>query len=352
MSMRPGRAVLAGLPLLLAVGSCDAPPHDRGRLLVTSGFTDQVFVLDAATGAVLDSLSLDRRPGERDEPHGVAVAPDGRLWYATLSHGEATLWKYEAAGNRLVGRLTLPTAGASRVRLSPDGTLAAVPDYWRSGPGGHGRVAVVRTEDLTVVGAPAVCEAPHDAVFSPSGDRIAVTCSRGREVVVLEVQGLTVSGRYAVTDVALPPPRPMNAAWSPDGQTLWVSLMGRGSVVELELDTGRRLERPTGEAPAQVALSPDGRLLAVANRGDASLSLLSVGTGVDGRVAVPGAHPHGVAFDPVRPVAYLTYEGDVETPGGVVAVDAMQRRVLWHSPLGVFTLGVAYLPRAAGDRRR
>jgi hypothetical protein len=88
--MRPGRAVLAGLPLLLAVGSCDAPPHDRGRLLVTSGFTDQVFVLDAATGAVLDSLSLDRRPGERDEPHGVAVAPDGRLWYATLSHGEAT----------------------------------------------------------------------------------------------------------------------------------------------------------------------------------------------------------------------------------------------------------------------
>jgi DNA-binding beta-propeller fold protein YncE len=342
---------LVALPLLLALGSCEDSPVEGGSLLVTSGFTDQVFVLDAVRGEVLDSLSLDRRPGERDEPHGVAVASDGRHWYATLSHGEPTLWKYEAAGHRLVGRLTLPTAGASRVRLSPDGTLAAVPDYWRSGPGEVGRVAVVRTENLTVAGTPLVCEAPHDAVFSPSGDRIAVTCSRGAEVIVLDAGQLTVSGRYPVADAALPPPRPMNAAWSTDGERLWVSLMGRGSVVELELETGRRVERSTGAAPAQLALSPDERWLAVANRGDASLSLLSLGAEGGRRVPVPGAHPHGVAFDPKRPVVYLTYEGDVNTPGGVLAVEATQGRVLWHRPLGVFTLGVAYLPPTAGDAR-
>ena len=349
--MRPRRSGLVALPLLLALGSCEDRPTGGGSLLVTSGFTDQVFVLDAMTGEALDSLSLDRRPGERDEPHGVVVSPDGQRWYVTLSHGEPTLWKYETAGHRLVGRLTLPTAGASRVRISPDGALAAVPDYWRSGPGELGRVAVVRTEDLSVVGAPVVCEAPHDAVFSPTGDRIAVTCSRGSEVVILQARDLTVVGRYALTDADLPAPRPMNAAWSGDGKRLWVSLMGRGSVVELELDTERRLERPTGAAPAQVALSPDGRWLAVANRGDATLSLLSTGAEVDGRVPVPGAHPHGVAFDPTRPVVYLTYEGEVGSPGGVMAVEATQGRVLWHRPLGVFTLGVAYLPGAGGDAR-
>jgi DNA-binding beta-propeller fold protein YncE len=343
------RRRLAVLSLLLALGSCDRPSLAGGRLLVTSGFTDQVFVLDATSGAVLDSVSLDRRPGERDEPHGVAVAPDGQHWYATLSHGEPTLWKYETRGHRLVGRLTLPLAGASRVRVSPDGALAAVPDYWRSGGGRQGRVAVIRTEDLTVVGAPEVCPAPHDAVFSPSGERIAVTCSQGSEVAILDAASLEITGRYSVADSTAPPPRPMNAAWSPDGERLWVSLMGRGTIVELELDPGHRSERPTGPAPAQLAFSPRGAWLAVANRGGSSLSLLSMDADGASRIPVPGAHPHGVAFDPDRPIVYVTWEGDVNTLGGVMAVDASDGRILWHRSLGIYTLGIAFLPGTGGN---
>lgn len=351
--MRPRHSSAIALPLLLALGSCDGPPAHGGRLLVTSGFTDQIFVLSAVTGEVLDSLSLDRRPGERDEPHGVAVAPDGRHWYATLGHGEPTLWKYETEGNRLVGRLTLPLAGASRVRLSPDGGLAAVPDYWRSGGDQHGRVAVVRTEDLTVVAAPRVCAAPHDAAFSPSGDRIAVTCSQGREVAILDAASLEIARRYSVADSTNPPSRPMNAAWSPDGNTLWVSLMGRGTIVELELEGGRFTEQHSGPAPAQVALSAGGEWLAVANRGGSSVSLLAIiGDGGGRQVSVPGVHPHGVAFDPARPIVYATWEGDVHTAGGVLAVDASDGRILWHRSLGIYTLGVAFLPLSGDGRPR
>ncbi|NIU77918.1 MAG: hypothetical protein GWN71_31500, partial [Gammaproteobacteria bacterium] len=84
---------------LVACGTGD----QAGRVYLGSGMTDRVFVLDSRDGAVLDTLTLDPRRGETDEPHGLAVAPDGRHWYATLSHGEPTLWKFESDGDRLVG---------------------------------------------------------------------------------------------------------------------------------------------------------------------------------------------------------------------------------------------------------
>jgi DNA-binding beta-propeller fold protein YncE len=329
------------LAVLLAAACEQAPP--AGRLLVTSGFTDQVFVLDASTGTVLDSLSMDRRPGERDEPHGVAVAPDGLHWYATLSHGEPTLWKFESEGNRLVGRVTLPTTGASRVRLSPDGTLAAVPDYWRAGYGEPGRVAIVRTDDLTVVGTPEVCAAPHDAVFSPDGDRIAVTCAQGAGVVILGAPAFVPSARNDLFADPEARPRPMNATWTDDGQRLLVSLMGRGSIADIDLSTGEWTEIPSGANPAQIEMTGDGGWIVAANRGDRSLSLLPMNGGEPRTITIPGAHPHGVALGPGAAVAYVTYEGDVNTPGGVVAVDIESGSILWHTPLGSYTLGVAYL---------
>ena len=176
--------------------ACSPVPAER--LLVTSGFTDQIFVLDARTGRVTDSLSLDRRPGERDEPHSVTVSPDGSHFYATLSHGEPSFWKYESDGLRLVGRLTLPANGASRVRLSPDGSLAAIPDYWLSGGGVKSRVAFVRTDDLTVLANPKLCPAPHDAVFSPSGDRVAVICPLSDELVIIKTDGFVEINRAKI----------------------------------------------------------------------------------------------------------------------------------------------------------
>lgn len=367
MTARTGGAAGVILTALLLSAACAGDP-DGGMLLVTSGFTDQVFVVDAHSGSVLDSLELDRRPGERDEPHGVAVAPDGNHWYATLSHGEPTLWKYESADLRLVGRVTLPTTGASRVRLSPDGATAVVPDYWLAGSGAVSRIAVVKTHDLTVTATPEVCPAPHDAVFSPDGRRLAVTCALGDGVVILDAATLEVVGRQALADGpqgaaqageelppgeggvgAASPVRPMNAAWSPDGNTLWVSLMGRGTVVALSVATGARVRHPVGARPAQLEVSPDGSRVVVANRGDATVSVIDVRYGTARTVEMPGAHPHGVAFGTDPSVAFVTYEGDVETAGGVVALDLDAGALLWHTPVGIFTLGVAHL--ASGSHR-
>ena len=70
----------AGAALLASAcgGSPEVSPEDTPRLYVTSGLPDEVRVLDARDGTLLRTVSVDRRGGETDEPHGVTVSPDGR----------------------------------------------------------------------------------------------------------------------------------------------------------------------------------------------------------------------------------------------------------------------------------
>jgi DNA-binding beta-propeller fold protein YncE len=339
--------------VLLAGTGC-VEPVGGPRLYVTSGFTDEVLILSPASGRILERRDVDLRPGERDEPHGVAVAPDGRHWYVTLAHGEPTLWKYETEGDRLVGRTALPLRGASRVDVSPDGSTAVVADYWLGGLGAPSDVAVVTLETMDVVARIEVCAAPHHAAWSPSGDRIAIACALSDEIVLLDAKTLKRRGRFPVrppgpgdpvTRPGNPLAQPLNLAWSPDGSRLYVSLMRSDGVAAFTPDGERLWAVRTGDSPAQIALAPDGDLLVVANRGDASVALVDPETGTAHAVVLPDiAHPHGVALSDDGTVAYVTYEGATTTGGGVLALDLREERVLWKAPAGAFTLGVAVLP--------
>ena len=82
-----------------------------------------------------------------------------------------------------------------------------------------------------------------------------------------------------------------------------------------------------------------------ANRGDGTLGLVDTSTGRGRSLHLPEAlHPHGIVLSPDGTVAYVTYEGTTTSRGGVVAVDLKNGGILWHTPAGVFTLGVAFLP--------
>lgn len=337
------------LPHLLAVallcfhaGSCAESQQGAAgaKLYVTVGFEDQVHVLDARDGAVTGILSLNPRPGEVDEPHGVAVHPSTGHWYATVSHGTPTLWKFEGATDRLTGRLRLPLRGASRIGLSPDGSVALIPDYYRGSAGEATSVVLVGLRDLTVLGTHDLCVAPHDAAFTPDGRTAALACSLSDEIVLFRPDEPGAARSVHLDGGS----RPMNLAWSPDGSRLFATLMGAGAVAVIDPVTAQVVTRiPTGGSPAQIAAQPEGSLLAVANRTGGSFSLIDAGALTElGRFPVSGPHPHGVAWHPDGRSVFVTYEGDTDEPGGVVAFD-LEGEPLWETELGSYVLGVAAL---------
>lgn len=358
MRRSPLGLAVAGLTLAATVG-CD-DPGSRPQLLVTSGFTDEVLALDPETGAIAERIAVDPRPGERDEPHGVTVSPDGRHWYVTVSHGEPSLWKYESEGNRRVGRVGLPLRGAGRMGISPDGATGVVPDYWLGGTGAVSRVAVVRLADLVVTDTLTVCPAPHHAAYSPDGAIVAVTCPLSDEVVLFDAPdfGEVARVRLAagpggtwVDEPGNPRARPMNLAWHPDGSRLFVTLMRSDEVVVVDRGGGLVNRAVTPRSPTQLAVTPDGSRLVVAARGDFVAVVLDAQTLTTEHVVVlaDGPHPHGVALSPDGATAYITNEGTTRSVGGVAALDLASGETLWRVDAGVFTLGAAWRP--APDRR-
>lgn len=320
-----------------------------GTVYVTSGITDEVITIDAASGVVRENLRLDPRRHETDEPHGLAVSPDGRHLYATVSHGESTLWKFELEGDRLVGRVPLGIAGGARIGITPDGARAFIPDYDRGTSGAVSNVAVVELHDMIVTNRLPVCVGPHDAQVAPSGTDVAITCSLSDEIVVLDTRTLAEKHRFFVSDApgpaGAPAHKPLNVVWSSGGDLLYVALH-MADVIGIYAPDGTAAGRiPTGAAPAQIAITDDGATLVTANRGDGSVTIVELGdTPTPTNVRLNVQHPHGIALSDDDSTAFVSFEGSTTGHGGVVAVDLSSRTVLWTTEAGAFNLGVVYRP--------
>ncbi len=340
---RGGRAAWGWAVLAWSVAACSRP---AGTLYLTSGASDAIIVLDARDGTRRAELPMDRRSDELDEPHGIAVSPDGAYLYATLAHGEPSLWKFERPRNRLIGRLSLRTAGAARVAVSPDGTTGFVADYERGSGGRPGEVVAVSLGDLVVRARARPCAAPHDARPDPAGRVVAVACSLSDEIVLLDAATLGERARVAAGPRPGPPGapryRPLNVAWlRPD--LFAVTLAASSEVLFLDGAGAERARVGVGRAPAQIAADPRSGRLVVANRGGGSASILTADPAAEAaRIDLSVEHPHGVAIDPRSATAYVSYEGAVDGPGGVVAIDLDAAAVEWRVAAGFYTLGVAF----------
>ena len=305
--------------------------------------------MDASDGTHLVDIAVDRRVGETDEPHGIAVSPDGRHLYVTLAHGEPSLWKFERDGHRLVGRLSLEMAGAARIALSADGRTGYVADYDRASGGAPGEVLAVDLHDLRPLARARPCAGPHDARPDPTGALVAVACSLSDEVVLLDAATLAPVRRMVVRSEhdaapagALPDQRPMNIAWV-DGAEFAVTLAATDRLALFDAAGRARGAVRVGRSPAQVAYDARNDFFVVANRGDGTVSVVSRSPFMErARVRLNVDHPHGVDIDPRSGRAYVTFEGTSDTGGGVVAVDPTEARVLWRAAAGSYTLGVAY----------
>lgn len=147
---------------------------------------------------------------------------------------------------------------------------------------------------------------PHHLALSPDGRKLAVAfpgmdLSGGHDIAPM--MGMGMGGGVAVFDAttgmllasATFPRMNHNAAWSPDGKTIWTSqMMDSGKVLILESTTLVRLDSiRVGGMPAEVSFNTDGTQAFVANGMSGTVTVIDVATRKALRTITVGEEPVG-----------------------------------------------------------
>lgn len=276
-----GLAVSAdGRTLYVAVsGSPIAGPGvDESKLPPPDKTADGIVVVDLPSGkprTVVRGVS---------DPERVAAAADGRLFVASEDTGKAVV--FNAAGTPAA---EVPVGEEPEgVNLSPDGTKAWVTSE------GDSMVTVIDTRTLKPIGSVKVGARPRNTAFSPDGRRAYVAGEADRVITVIDTHSLAVLNKVTLPD---PDMRPMGLAVSPDGARLYVSMGRGGQVVALDAASlSVAGSAKVGARPWGLALSPDGRTLYSANGPSDDVSVIDAATMTVAKTIKVGSGPWGVAI--------------------------------------------------------
>ncbi|MDX1619750.1 MAG: WD40 repeat domain-containing protein, partial [Nitriliruptorales bacterium] len=230
-----------------------------GTRLATGARDGFARVFEIAEDGATEQVALAARDGAVG---GVAFSPDGeKLLTGDLRVTNARIWNVGTAGGGEWANLPTSAEGMTAAAFTPDGSGLVV--------AGHDQAAVVwdvatgtATAELGEELRPA-----WEIEVSPDGDLVATKSDEyAPRVHVWD----TSSGRAAFT-IDVPELRPVQVAWSPDGERLAVAgLDGRASGrVGIVDRTGKLVTVLTGEAnytTEDVAFSPDGQWLITSRR--------------------------------------------------------------------------------------
>ena len=428
-------AVLVAAPLGAPLGAQEAaagagaaaPPIPEGRpvppaapgeylALVASEATDRIAVVRfgarlGAGGTPLARVEQLRgvgiNPMDPDGPHGLAVAPDGRSYYVSMAHGTpyGTLWRYDAATGRVLGRVELGRFPAT-LQVSPDGLSAYVVNFNLHGEMVPSSVSVVSlaatggAPTAAPVSAPVVggggadgellvevarigtCTMPHGSRLSPDGLRHYSACMMDDLLVEIDTRTLAVSRHLRVTRGAeqggagappaghgatagatagaahagghgTEPPAagattcaPTWAQPSADGRTVWVACNRTSELVEVDVASWRvRRRLPAGDGVYNLAASPDGRLLVATNKRGQSVSIVDAASGRElARLPTLRRVVHGVVVSRDSRYAFVSVEGVGSQPGTVEVIDLAARARVASADVGPMAGGIDLLP--------
>jgi YVTN family beta-propeller protein len=285
-----------------------------GRLLVTSGKTRELVVVETATGQILQRVPLPSESDTNSAPGpvsthlleadkgaqlsytGLVFSPDGSRVYLASVNGSIKVFGIEKGGT-VAGlfSIVLPPANAlgrqaeipAGLAISPDGrrlyVVLNLSNRLAELDSANGRVR--RTWDVGI--------APYDVALA--GRKAYVSNWGGRRPTAESLTGPAGRGTLVRVD-----------------SVRHIASEGSVSVIDLgESDTQSAIHNPqseilTGLHASALALSPDGRHLVVANAGSDTLSVIDTRTDQivetiwarQNPADLFGAQPDALAFDP------------------------------------------------------
>ena len=303
---RAGRHAALVAALLLSAGA-SARAQDKLYVVNQAGAT--ISVIDQqrlAVDTVLDLRTLGFTANAK--PHHVAVEDDGSFWYVSLI-GDGRVLKFDRA-NRLVGQVAMETpglltldpvhdslyVGRSMTAVNPPKALGVIARRPFTLVDEH-EILIPRPHALAVsfdgawVHTASLSENRIASIEVKTG-RVRLTTIPGAERSLVQfalspdgrtmVAGGELSNTLLVFDLTQPPPftpvreipvegKPWEPRFSPDGRTLYLTLLSKNAVAELDVASwsvrrtmDQRLAQPYG-----MILRGDGRYAFVTNQNSA-----------------------------------------------------------------------------------
>lgn len=291
-------AVVASIPLT-DFGTGIAISPDGTRAYVAAG--SKVQVVDVATNKVTTSMELG------DMPYSIALSNDGQRGYA-VDLMQREVWFIDLVSNSVVKRVELgePRRPVLRpgVAVSPDGRTVYTT---LSQPEGAGSDLLYSID--TTTGA----KQQRALGFHP-GDLVAD--KDGIHVWVAGCRGLCSDGALHAVDPSDPghatqlvlPTVPGEVAISPDGARVYVTNGLAASLAVADTAAGSIVTNvKVGAEPLGVATSPDGKRVYVTNFQAGTMSVIDAQTNEVIDTLNVGATPRAIAVTPDGKRAYLTH---------------------------------------------
>lgn len=270
------------------VPTCKRPRHmawtNAGRhITVACGDSDEIGVVDIATGKQVDTLPTG------ESPDMFALSPDGKTAYVSIEEGSQMI-AYDMAGKRPVFSV--------KTGLEPEGVLAT-PDgklvYVASEV--TGLVHIVDAVTHKQLGTVKVGKRPRRFALTPDGASLWVSNELGASVSVIDTASRRVKHTlvFEIAGMRSTDISPVGMVFTPDGKTAWVALGRANHVAEVDVATYTvRKVILTGKRTWGLGLNRDGSRLYAANGLSDDLTIIDVASGKPIKTVPVGRVPHSV----------------------------------------------------------
>ena len=275
--------------LLLRPGECQAVAY----AYVANQDDGTVSVIQISDNTVTDTIEM-----ETIAPVGIAVTPDGKYVYVT-NRGDGTVSVIRTSDNMEIGDPLDVGKKPFGVAANPNGTRVYVANR------GDNAVTVIDTSDDTAVGN------PIDVGKGPVG--VAVTSDGYICVANRADDTVSIFQTADDMDTISVGNKPAGAAAPPDGEYVYVTMRGDGTVWIIQtfpdaVVVGDPIE--VGAMPFGLAFTPDGAYVYVANSDDNTVSVIQTSDDTVIDTIDVGISPFGVAITPDGARVYVTNSGD------------------------------------------
>lgn len=361
------------------------PAPGEGRIYITNSFSDNVSVLDldkvgSDELAVIATVPVGFNTVEREGPHHLIAAPDGKHYYVGISnfvpgsgsgphgiHGAGTADGYAlklSVNDNLLQSFVRVDRSPGDIRLTPDGKtllmshfdLIAVTESSNSGnpDDAIARLAILDAEKMERKAMVDMCAGGHGIAVAPDSSKAYVSCM-GDEVAVVDL----IDDAHPVTRVpVIPEPGdalgpicfPYGITMSPSGDAAYVSCFQTGQVRVLDtatntIDESKSLQLNGGAMFG--SFNADGTRAYLAHQNLDGVTIIDPIAGSVVRV-IPltpdvcfNAHVARLTEDEER--IMVVCEGDHGAPGTFVVMNAESGIVERHVELGIFPDDIAVM---------